>query len=398
VRFPLLLDLAGKPVLVVGGGDVAHRRARALAEAGAQVMVVAPTIDERIAANPGVVTHQRPFHDDDVAGTWLVFACTDDADVNAAVDAAARRHGVWCSRADDAQQSSAWVPATGAVDDVQVTVSAGGDPVRARELRDGALRALHAGEWFARRGRRSGRVTLVGGGPGDPGLLTLAGYRALLDADVVVVDRLAPTELLASLPTEVEVVDVGKDPRGRAAAQDDINALLVTRARDGQSVVRLKGGDPFVLGRGTEEVDACVAADVPVSVIPGLTSATAAATVAGVPLTERGTAQLFSVVSGHVPPGDPRSTVDWDALARTGGTLVLLMAVANLGAIATSLVAAGRSPQTPATVVENATLPQQRVLHGSLADVAELAAREGVEPPAVVIVGEVAGARRQAPV
>jgi uroporphyrin-III C-methyltransferase/precorrin-2 dehydrogenase/sirohydrochlorin ferrochelatase len=230
---------------------------------------------------------------------------------------------------------------------------------------------------------------LVGGGPGDPGLLTLAGYRALLDADVVVVDRLAPTELLGHLGEDVEVVDVAKVPGGPAASQDDINALLVDRARSGAVVVRLKGGDPFVLGRGGEEVDTCVAAGVVVEVIPGVTSATAAPTLAGVPLTRRGAAQEFTVASGHVPPGDARSTVDWTRLAAGRGTLVLLMAVANLEAIAAALVAGGRASSTPVVVVENASLPHQRVLRATLADVSDVARREDVVPPAVVVVGDV---------
>jgi uroporphyrin-III C-methyltransferase/precorrin-2 dehydrogenase/sirohydrochlorin ferrochelatase len=282
------------------------------------------------------------------------------------------------------------VPAAGGVDDVQVAVTAGGDPARARELRDAAVRALHAGDWRARPGRRGpGRVVLVGGGPGDPGLLTIRGLRALYDADVVVTDRLGPTDLLDSLPAEVEVVDVGKDPRGHAADQADINRMLVERARSGQVVVRLKGGDPFVLGRGAEEVAACVAEGVPVEVVPGISSVTAAATLAGIPLTRRGTSQEFTVASGHVPPGDPRSTVHWESLAAGSGTHVLLMAVANLRPIAQALVAGGRSPETPAAVVENASLPGQRVLRSTLARIADDAESADVVPPAVVVVGEV---------
>jgi uroporphyrin-III C-methyltransferase len=232
-------------------------------------------------------------------------------------------------------------------------------------------------------------VTLVGGGPGDPGLLTLAGMRALLDADVVVTDRLAPTDLLDTLSAEIEIVDVGKTPGGHAAEQAEINALLIERARAGQWVVRLKGGDPFVLGRGSEEIDACVAAGVEVDVVPGVTSATAAATLAGIALTERGTTQQFVVASGHVPPGDARSTVDWKALAATDATLVLLMAVANLAPIAEALIAGGRDPATGAAIVENASLPSQRVVRSRLAELAATAARESVVPPAVVLVGQV---------
>jgi uroporphyrin-III C-methyltransferase/precorrin-2 dehydrogenase/sirohydrochlorin ferrochelatase len=332
----------------------------------------------------------REYAEGDLEGAWLVLACTDDQQVNAAVAIDAGRGGVWCVRADLATASAAWWPASTQVDDVTVAVSADGDPVRAVSLRDAVAAQLRDGSLTARRHRRGeGRVVLVGGGPGDPDLLTLRGYRELLTADVVVTDRLAPTGLLDGLPPEVEVVDVGKDPRGHAARQEDINALLVERARGGAHVVRLKGGDPFVLGRGSEEVEACLAAGVRVEVVPGVTSATAAATLAGVPLTERGTTQHFVVVSGHVPPGDPRSTVDWKALAALDATLVLLMAVANLGPIAAALVAGGRPPTTPCAVVENASLPAQRIMTATLADLADRVASADVVPPAVVIVGDV---------
>jgi uroporphyrin-III C-methyltransferase len=189
------------------------------------------------------------------------------------------------------------------------------------------------------------------------------------------------------------VIDVGKTPRGPAASQDDINALLIQRAQAGDVVVRLKGGDPFVLGRGSEEVAACAAAGVQVDVIPGVTSATAAATLAGVPLTQRGTAQQFTVVSGHVPPGDPRSTVDWQQLARGDATLVLLMAVGHLRAIADALMTGGRPGATPAVAVENASLPQQRVIRARLDELADAAARDELVPPAVVVIGAVATTR-----
>jgi uroporphyrin-III C-methyltransferase / precorrin-2 dehydrogenase / sirohydrochlorin ferrochelatase len=388
VRYPVFLDLARRRVLVVGGGRVALRRCAALVEAGADVTVVAPEVAEGMP--PEVTVLPRLFMADDVAGSWLVLACTGDPGVNAAVAQAAERAGIWCSRADDATESPVWVPAAGAVDDVQVAVSAGGDPGRARELRDGAVRALHAGEWRARRTRRGpGRVVLVGGGPGDPGLLTIRGLRTLYDADVVVTDRLGPVNLLEALPGQVEVVDVGKDPRGHAADQVDINRMLVERAQAGDVVVRLKGGDPFVLGRGAEEVAACVAAGVLVEVVPGVSSVTAAATLAGIPLTRRGTAQQFTVASGHVPPGDPRSTVRWASLAAGSGTLVLLMAVANLRAIADALVEGGRPADTPAAVVENASLPAQRIVRSTLQSLADDAEAAAVAPPAVVVIGAV---------
>lgn len=389
MRLPLFLDVSGRRAVVVGGGRVAARRVGALVEAGADVVVVAPEVDADIE-RPGVSVVRREFADADLDGAWLVLACTDKSDVNALVALEAERRGIWCSRSDSRDDSRAWMPAQAVVDDVQVAVTAGGDPGRARALRDATEVALQGGTLHARRTRRgAGRVVLVGGGPGDPGLMTLAGYRALLDADVVVVDRLAPTDLVDRLGPDVEVVDVAKVPRGPAASQDDINALLVERASAGQVVVRLKGGDPFVLGRGGEEVDACVAAGVAVDVIPGVTSATAAPTLAGVTLTRRGAAQEFTVASGHVPPGDPRSTVDWDRLARGRGTLVLLMAVANLGPIADTLLAGGRAAETGVVIIENASLPEQRIVRARLDQVADVAQAQQVVPPAVVVIGDV---------
>lgn len=395
-RYPLFLDLTGAPVLVVGGGAVAARRLPALLEAGAEVTLVAPEVSDD-ARRRGVRVLEAAFAETQLDGTRLVLACTDDPAVNAAVAAAADRRGIWCVRADDATQSPAWVPARAAVDGVEVAVSGGGDPGRARELRNAVERLLRSGELNVRRTRRAGagtgRVVLVGGGPGDPDLLTLRGFRALQDADVVVHDRLAPG-VLDLLPSGVEAVDVGKTPGGPAATQEDINALLIERALQGQAVVRLKGGDPFVFGRGTEEVAACAAAGVPVDVVPGLSSVVAAPTLAGVPVTERGTAQLFTVASGHVPPGDPRSTVDWHALGASNGTVVLLMAVTHLRAIAASLLAGGREPSTPAAIVESASLPTQRVTVTTLVELSTLP--PAASPPAVVVIGEVVAAVRSA--
>jgi uroporphyrin-III C-methyltransferase / precorrin-2 dehydrogenase / sirohydrochlorin ferrochelatase len=389
VRYPLMLDLAGRRVLVVGGGRLATRRTGDLLSAGALVTVVAPDVSAEIESS-GATVVRRSFSVADVAGAWLVLACTDYPAVNQAVATAAEAQRIWCVRSDVADRSMAWLAAVTRVDDVTVAVSADADPVRARGLRDAIEIRLRAGSLSARRGRSSGgRVVLVGGGPGDPDLLTVKGFRALLDADVVVTDRLAPTDLLARLPTDVEVIDVGKTPRGSATSQPEINALLVDRARAGLTVVRLKGGDPFVLGRGTEEVDACVEAGVVVEVIPGVTSATAAATLAGIPLTERGTTAQFIVASGHLPPGDPRSTVDWESLGRGDGTVVLLMAVTNLEKIAASLIDHGRPASTPAAVIENASLPEQRIIRGALGDIAELAVAATVVPPAVVVIGNV---------
>jgi uroporphyrin-III C-methyltransferase/precorrin-2 dehydrogenase/sirohydrochlorin ferrochelatase len=395
VRYPLWLDLDRRRVVVIGGGAVAARRIIGLLDAGAAVTVVAPSPVEEISADARVTILRARYDDSHLADAALVLACTDDPAVNERVAADAAARGLWCVRADDAEASPAWTSAVARVDDVAISVSGGADPGRATSIRNAVEALLRAGELSTRASRRQGNagsVVLVGGGPGDPDLLTLRGWRALLDADVVVHDRLSPGGVLGRLPEGIRVVDVGKSPGGGSPSQADINRLIVEAAASGQRVVRLKGGDPFVFGRGSEELHACVAAGVAVEVVPGLSSATAAAALSGVPLTERGTTQLFTVASGHLPPGDPASTVDWAALALTGGTLVLLMAVANLARIAEELLAHGRPGDTPVAAIENASLPAQRVVRTTLA---ELGGGHGpsVHSPAVVVIGEVAAVR-----
>ena len=390
--FPLLLDLTGRRAVVVGGGRVALRRARALVESGADVLVVAPQIRAEIT-DLGVTVAERGFLASDLDGAWLAMACTDDPAVNAAVTAAADERRLFCVRADEAGQGTARTPAVARRDGVTVAVNGGDDPGRAVALRDAIAAALDAAELPARRTRpaAAGSVALVGGGPGDPELITIRGRRLVADADVVVVDRLAPRELLSSLADDVEVIDCGKSPHRQNLSQDEINKVLIDRALAGKRVVRLKGGDPFVFGRGGEEWLACVAAGVPVTVVPGISSALAGPAVAGIPLTHRGLAADFTVVSGHLDPGRPADQgIDWPGLATHAGTLVLLMAMDRLDLIAAQLIEHGRSAETPAAVVHRATLPDQRVVRAPLAQIAALATREGIGAPAVVVVGEVA--------
>jgi uroporphyrin-III C-methyltransferase/precorrin-2 dehydrogenase/sirohydrochlorin ferrochelatase len=383
-RFPLHLDLTGRKVLVVGGGPVAARRVRALA--GADVLVVAPELAEDF---PDVPVERRRFQPSDVDGAWLVLACTGVVDDEVAK--ACEEQRTWCVRADDAALSAAWVPAVARVDDVVVSVTAGRDPRRAVALRDALALSLETGDLPLRRTRPgSGSVVLVGGGPGDPDLLTVRARRLLAEADVVVRDRLAPQ---VPLPDGVELVEVGKKPGDHSWSQRDIEALLVEKALQGKRVVRLKGGDVHVFARGMEEVAACVEAGVPVEVVPGISSALAGPTCAGIPVTARGVTQSFAVVSAHLPPGDPGSTVDWEALARLGGTLVLLMAVGRLAAVCDALVAGGRGADTPVAVVQDATLPSQRTVVTTLAKAADEAA--DVRAPAVVVVGEVVAAMHE---
>lgn len=243
--------------------------------------------------------------------------------------------------------------------------------------------------------RRVGSVALVGGGPGDPGLITVAGQRLLEAADVVVADRLGPRDLLAGLRPGVEVIEAGKAPGAHQLTQDEINQLIIARALAGKRVVRLKGGDPFVFGRGGEEALACAAAGVPVTVVPGVTSAIAVPAAAGIPVTHRGITQDFAVVSAHLDPSQPGATVDWGALANGPGTLVLLMAIAHLERISAELIKRGRDAATPVAVIREGTLPGQLVLISTLEDVAADVAEAGVRPPAVVVIGEVVRLREQ---
>jgi uroporphyrin-III C-methyltransferase/precorrin-2 dehydrogenase/sirohydrochlorin ferrochelatase len=481
--YPLGLMLAGRRVLVVGGGTVATRRVPALLDAGAVVVVVAPHLTpalHALAADGRIQWHERGFQPSDVDGCWLVHVAVDDPAVAAAVSAAAEERRVFCVRADDRHAATAWTPATTRQGPVTVAVTAGGDPRRAMAIRDAIADLLttgrltgraasssdggarpapadepdgdgrapadqpdravsplaaasdrepssgqelsphpepspdHAapggepgsgprpgsdGEPVAERMPRSrpggrtagrGRVVLVGAGPGDPDLITVRGRRVLAEADVVIADRLAPGLLLDELRPDVELVDASKIPHGPAAAQEEINRLLVTHARAGRLVVRLKGGDPYVFGRGGEEVLACAAAGIPVTVVPGVTSAIAVPAAAGIPVTHRGVAQEFVVVSGHLPPGHPESLVDWAALARLRGTLCILMGLTHLHAITKTLIGHGRSPDTPAVAVRAGTTPRQQTVRSDLATIAGAVARAGLRPPAVVVIGAVA--------
>ena len=393
------LRLDGRRAVVIGGGRVAQRRVPALLAAGAEVVLVSPEVTpalEDLAAREELTWERRPYRDGDCDGAWLVQACTDDGKINAAVAAEAEDRRIWCVRADDAQASAAWTPAGGRVGETTVGVLAGGDPRRAAGVRDAVVDGLRDGTLNARHSRHKPvGVALVGGGPGDPGLITVRGRKLLAQADVVVTDRLAPRELLDELAGDVEIIDAAKIPYGRSMTQEHINAALVEHARAGRFVVRLKGGDPFVFGRGAEEVLHCVRAGIPVTVVPGITSAIAVPSAVGVPVTHRGVAQEFHVVSAHVAPGGAGSTVDWEALGRSQGTLILLMAVERMHVIADTLMRYGRSPDTPIAVIQDGTLQSQRTLMASLATVADDMTASGVRPPAIIVVGAVVQVARE---
>ncbi|RXR27370.1 uroporphyrinogen-III C-methyltransferase [Oerskovia turbata] len=415
--YPLGLRIAGRPVVVVGGGPVAARRTRSLVLAGAHVRVVAPEVCEDLAAliapppdgaarpdgsGPAgsVAWEARSYRPGDVAGAWLVHTATGSPEVDAAVATEAEALRVFCVSAGDAEAGTAWVPAVARVtvaDDttsatsarsteVVVAVNAGRDPRRAQRVRDAIDALLATGGLPLRPVRPSpdggvGSVALVGGGPGDPGLVTARGRHLLAQAEVVVTDRLGPRALLDELADDVVVIDVGKTPGFHPVPQEEINALLVEHALAGRRVVRLKGGDPYVFGRGGEELIACEEHGIPVEVVPGVTSAVSVPAAVGIPVTHRGWSRGFTVLTGHEDIGKVPAASDH--------TVVLLMGVSRLRDSAAALVASGRSPETPVAVVEDGYGPRQRSTVGTLATIADVATAAGVRAPAVTVVGDV---------
>ena len=385
------IDLAGRRVLVAGAGAVGTRRARGLAAEGAHVALVDPSPSDAVRAlaqaPPGgrVELVRRRAREQDVDGAWLAVTASGVAAVD---DEVAR----WCEERQvfvvRGGTGSARTAATTRHGDVLVGVVSTGapDPGRAVSVRDALAAHLSSGRVDLRRRRPgAGRVVLVGGGPGDAGLVTVAGMAALAGADVVVTDRLGASGLLHGLADGVEVVDVGKDPHHHPVPQADINRILVERARQGRVVVRLKGGDPFVYGRGGEEVHACRVAGVAVEVVPGVTSAFAAPALAGIPVTQREVAGSVLVASGHAG-ADPAAL----AALTAGATVVLLMAVRALPEICAAALAAGVAADLPVAAVERASEPDQRVTRATLGTATEVMAAAGVRAPAVVVLGPVA--------
>jgi len=386
------LRLAGKKVVVVGGGTVAQRRLPLLIASGADVHVISRSATRAVEAMEGIALSVREYRDGDLDGAWYAIAATDDARVNAAVVAEAERRQIFCVRADIAVEGTAVTPATFSHAGLSVGVLAGGEHRRSAAIRSAIREALQQGVITAESSDVvRGGVALVGGGPGDPELITVRGRRLLAQADVVVADRLAPPELLAELPPHVEVIDAAKIPYGRAMAQDAINDIMIERARSGSFVVRLKGGDPFVFARGYEEVLACAEAGIPVTVVPGVTSAIGVPALAGVPVTHRAINHEFVVVSGHVAPGHPESLVNWNALAAMRGTIVLLMAVERIELFVDVLLKGGRPADTPVLVVQHGTTSAQHTLRATLADTPEKVRAEGIRPPAIIVIGAVVG-------
>ncbi|MET9155035.1 uroporphyrinogen-III C-methyltransferase [Streptomyces griseoflavus] len=397
--YPVGLRLGGRRIVVLGGGQVAQRRLPALIAAGADIHLVSPeaTPSVEAMADAGEITwHRRPYAEGDLATAWYALIATSDTGANTRASAEAEAHRVWCVRADDADAATAWTPATGTSEGVTVAVltteARSRDPRHTAAVRDAVVEGLRDGTLVAPHHRtRTPGVALVGGGPGDPDLITVRGRRLLAEADVVIADRLGPRDLLAELPPHVEVIDAAKIPYGRFMAQEAINDALIEHAKQGKSVVRLKGGDPYVFGRGMEELQALAEAGIACTVVPGISSSISVPGAAGIPVTHRGVAHEFTVVSGHVAPDDERSLVDWPSLARLTGTLVVLMGVDKIGRIAETLVAHGRSPDTPVALVQEGTTAAQRRVDATLATVADTVVARNVKPPAVIVIGEVVG-------
>lgn len=390
------LDLRGRRVVIVGAGTVTQRRLPRLIAAGASVTVISPSATpavEAMALAEEITWVRRGYQLGDLKDAWYAIAATSDSAVNEAIGAEAQEHRVFCVRSDEAAAGSAVTPAVAEHDGMALGVLAGGRARRSAAVRDAVVGALRAGVVDDHAEPVAPGVALVGGGPGDPELITVRGRRLLARADLVVTDRLAPRELLDELGAHVEVIDASKIPYGRSANQDVINQTLIDNARAGRFVVRLKGGDPYVFGRGFEELLVCTEAGVAVTVVPGITSAFAAPAVSDVPVTHRGVAHEVVVVSGHVAPDDERSLVDWPALARLRGTLVLMMGVQRVDAFVRVLVDNGREPDTPVAVVQDATTPKQQALRCTLATLAGTVNEQQVRPPAIIVIGAVAGLR-----
>lgn len=445
--YPLFADLSGRAVLVIGGGAVAERKAATLIDAKAQVTVNAPDLTPQLRqwVDEGVIAH-RPdaFREAWLDRVWLVVAATSDSEMNRLVASLAELRRIFVNVVDDAELSSFHVPAV--VDRAPLTIaisSGGAAPMLARWVRErletlldpslGALTTLAARlrtrirvrlpEMAARRrfyeqlfagpvaallrqarpqeARRAaerallaetkatpGSVVLVGAGPGDPGLLTLRALRAMNEADVILHDRLVSDDVLALARRDAERIEVGKQAGNHHYTQDAIHDLLLQHARAGRRVVRLKGGDPFVFGRGGEELQFLRKHGIPYEVVPGITAALACAAYAGVPLTHRDHAQAVRLVTAHCQSS--HDALDGDALAQERQTLAIYMGVSELAGFSERLLAYGRASSTPFALIENGTRAEQRVITGTLANMPQRALAHGVRSPALLIVGEVA--------
>lgn len=388
------VNLEGRDVLLVGGGAVAGKRLQRFLADGARPRIVAPVLDDTTALlveRHGVAWEPRRFRAGDLDGAWLVHTATGDPQVDRLVAEQCELRRVLCINASDGAHGTARLTAQAEIGDVTVAVTStvGADPRRSVAVRDAIVDLIGDGRLPLRRRRagRSGRVDLVGGGPGPADLMTVRARRLIAEADVLVVDRLGPAaEIVQGLDSDVEVIDVGKQPGRHPVPQDEIDRIIVEHAAAGRRVVRLKGGDPFVFGRGGEEMRACLAAGIPVDVTPGISSAIAVPQSAGIPVTHRGTAAAFHVVNGQggLGPGT------LEAMADVTVTTVVLMGVAALGRLVESALAHGVPEDRPVAFVESGHTPQQRTTRTTLGRAVEDARAVGLRNPAVIVIGEVA--------
>ncbi len=451
---PVSLDVRGKPCVVVGGGEVAGRKAAMLLRAGARVAIVALDLCGALArrVQRGEMIHVASHFTAAVLDhASLVIAATDDAQVNRQVSDHARARNIPVNVVDQPELCTFVMPSIIDRSPVTVAISSGANaPVLARLLRArletlipagigrlaalaGSFReqvkrrivlpearrlfweqvftgpvaelALAGQDGAARRAlekaidntrgdaRPHGEVYLVGAGPGDPDLLTFRALRLMQQADVVVYDHLVGDGIIDLVRRDAHLIYVGKESNNHTLPQEDINELLVRLARQGKRVVRLKGGDPFIFGRGGEEIETLAAHGIPFQVVPGITAASGMSCYAGIPLTHRDLAHSCVFVTGHLKDGTV--DLDWEALARPGQTVVVYMGMAALAEICRQLIRHGRAADTPAAVVQQATTPKQRVVSGSLETLPHLAKAAGMQAPALIIVGEVVKLRRK---
>lgn len=450
---PFFFDLRGRDCLIIGGGSIATRKARLIAKSGARLIVVAPRISgemQTLVRQGGGDCHVRPFEDDDLDTAVLVVCATDNDEVNARVSALAQKQKLPVNVVDCSSLCTIITPAIVDRSPLMIAISSGGEaPVLARQVRAklevmfpsgyGTLAkiaskfrhavkaAIHSDEqrlrfWsqifsgpvaeqaFSGNVEEAeaaiaavidqtgdeplvGEVYLVGGGPGDPDLLTFKALRLMQQADVVLYDRLVSDGVLNLVRRDAEQIYVGKRRAEHAVAQEDINQRLVELAKEGKRVLRLKGGDPFIFGRGGEEIELLSANNIPFQVVPGITAASGCAAYAGIPLTHRDHAQSVRFITGHTSTGD--LDLPWQSLLDPNQTLVFYMGLANLEPICRELVRLGRCADTPAALVEKGTCPEQRLIPGTLTTLPELVKNRNVEPPTLLIIGGVVKLHKQ---
>ncbi len=446
--FPAFIDTSSLTCLIVGAGNVAARKLELVLKTQAQIVIVADHVDPTVvelANSPQVTLYQRKFEQTDLAGVGMVFVCTADSHLNAQISQLARQQNILVNVVDNTPLCQFITPSIIDRSPITIALSSGGAaPVLLRHLRQklesvipqhisklgafaqaardkvkGALDTVTSRRNFwetifegdvaelvekdqydkaqslfeqtltaaASDQRQAGEVYLVGAGPGDADLLTFRALRLMQKADVVIYDRLVSAQILELVRRDAEKLYVGKAKSLHSVPQAEINALIIEKAKQGQRVVRLKGGDPFIFGRGGEEIASLVDAGISFQVVPGITAASGASSYAGIPLTHRDHAQSVVFATGHLKDG----TVDlnWPALAHANQTIVFYMGLTGLPVICEKLIAHGLSSHTPIALIENATLPEQKVLTGTLSNIESLANSSNIQPPTLIIVGSV---------